>query len=345
MRKFYILLTFILTSLQSFSQSVLFVDDSGDQFSNSEILASTLDSLGTEYYYYDAYGLNQAPLYEEMLEFDVVLWHTSTWGVGLHLWNKDKTINPELVKYLDDPKSKFWLIGNDFMYDKYSLPVVDFTEGDFALDYLGISQYKAQSYANDGNVGVESVVPTNATPINVETLTWSVGNLWYGDAFNVAEAVTPVYSMRGNDTYPLNGEITGHLFPNPDKGTVLVYGFDLSLAENFDMMKENVREVLRYFNGLSNTRKNQSLAVDISVYPNPTNGPLNINITSAYEIDAKVELYNLQHIKIADLSEHVKLSKETWNTSYDMSALPQGYYYVRVSSKNATRIYGFINIK
>lgn len=345
MGKFYIIIFLIVSAFQSYGQRVLFVDDSGDQFSNSQILASTMDSLGIEYYYYDAYGLNQSPLYEEMLDFDVVIWHTSTWGVGLHLWNTDKSENEEVKKYLDNPKSKFWLIGNDFMYDKYGTPVVNFQEGDFAFDYLGINQYKAQSYNNDGDIGLLSVVPTNATPINAETLTWSVGNLWYGDAFNIVDPVIPVYSMRGDDIYPLNGEITGYLYPNPDKGTVLVYGFDLSLAKTFTMMKENVREVLKYFSGFSDTHKNQSLAVNISVYPNPTNGPLNIKINSATDVNAKVELYNLRHEKVADLSGQITLSHEYWNTTYDMSTLPQGYYYVRVTGKNATRIYGFLNIK
>lgn len=338
MRHFLFCLFLLLTWTSLTGQrKVLFVDDSGDQFSNSQYLASTLDSLGVEYYYYDANGLNQSPLAEEMLEFDLVIWHTSTWGVGLHLWNTDKTVNTEVQSYLRDPRARFWLIGNDFLYDRYGTAPVTFQEGDFAYDDLGLAAYKAQSNVDDNGIGLESAVPDETSPVDLNDLEWSVGNLWYADALALRDGGKPVYRMKGQPGYALNDEITAYTYHEEGKAHLLVYGFDLSLAAGFEMMKNNVDQVLQYFWGLADIRKIRELNANIIVSPNPTSGMLNIKYSSQMpQSDLKIELvalngdrYLLDQLSVAgndifiqvDLSEHI----------------PSGVYLLQISVKDAVK--------
>ncbi len=339
MKYFYTILLLISFPLFMEAQkSILFVDDSGDQFMNSQYLASTLDSLGIEYYYYDANGLNESPFAEEMLDFDAVIWHTSTWGVGLHLWNKDKTLNPELVTYLNNPKAKFWLIGNDFMYDKYGIPVADFTEGDFPYDYLGISQYKSQSYEDDGKLGMPKATFMPNSGLSVNDLTWSVGNLWYADGFLLAPSAAPVYIMDGDNNYPLKSDITGCTNITPAKGHVLTYGFDLALAKNFDMMKDNVRAVLNWFDGLATSNKVKSLSINSTIFPNPSNGQFTIQLSSKADIQINIDLLDITGQFISSLDNDINVNSTMSNIMVDVpSNIAGGIYIIRLSSKDSTK--------
>ena len=337
MNKIYFLLAFSFICAPSFGQRILFVDDSGDTFFNSQRLTSVMDSIGLDYYYYDAYGLNQTPFAEEMLEFDMVIWHTSTWGTGLRLWNTNKTENPELVKYLDDPKSRLWLTGNDFMYDKYGTPPVNITSGDFAYDYLGISTYKAQSYLNDGETGLPEAIPHESAPFILNKLTWSVGNLWYADAFELTGTATPLYKMHGSDNYPLNNEITGHINRHPEKGVVVVYGFDLSLAESYEMMKYDVLKITSFLQGVLGTVKNQSLNNDVKVIPNPSAGQVTLNIKAVYDQYADIDVINIQGEVVAHIGKQIHLSEHGWNLSIDLSHLTGGVYLLRITNGNASQ--------
>jgi len=335
----FLLCTFLFLTLSSLTgqQKVLFVDDSGDQFSNSQYLASALDSLGVEYYYYDANGLNQSPLAEEMLEFDLVIWHTSTWGVGLHLWNTDKTVNTEVQNYLRNPNARFWLIGNDFLYDRYGAAPVTFQEGDFAYDYLGLAAYKAQSYVDDNGIGLESAVPDETSPIDLNDLGWSVGNLWYADALALRDEGQPVYRMKGQPGYALNDEITGYAYHEQGKAHVLVYGFDLSLASGFEMMKNNIDQVLRYFRGLADTKKIRELNANVTVFPNPTTGMLNIKYSSQMpQSDLKIELVTLTGDRY--LLDQFSVIGNDLVIQVDLSELiPPGIYLLQISVKDAVK--------
>lgn len=324
-------------------QKVLFVDDSGDQFLNSQYLASTLDSLGYEYYYYDANGLGQSPIAEEMLDFDVVIWHTSTWGAGLHLWNTDNTINPEVVAYLDNPLSKFWLIGNDFMYDKYETPADTFVSGDFPYDYLGIAQYTAQSYIDDNNTGLPRAIPAGSSPVNVQTLTWSVGNLWYADGYELAENASPVYLMNGED-YILDLKITGMTNITSASSHVLTYGFDLSLAENFNMMKQNVETVLNWFDGLAGIKNPGIFRAEVSLSPNPVSDELTISVNSKQDLVIRIDLWNLSGRFIADLGDPAHVNGSYSSTFALPDELAKGIYLCRVSSGEGSQSFKLVKI-
>ena len=324
-------------------QKVLFVDDSGDEFQNSQYLASTLDSLGYEYYYYDAYGLGQSPVAEEMLEFDVVIWHASVWGAGLHLWNKDDNINPEIVAYLDNPKAKLWLIGNDFMYDKYGTPVDTFVNGDFVYDYLGIAQYTVQSYEDDNKTGMPSAKPVVDNPIDLETLTWSVGNLWHADGYELAENALPVYEMSG-ENYILDHKITGLINVTPAASHVLTYGFDLSLADNLDMMKQNVAAVLNWFGGLAGQKQTAKLNADIILSPNPLTSELNIHVSSSQSIDIKLELWDLSGRFISNLGIPFHVNGAYSGSVNLPNDLSNGVYFCRINTNAGSQSFKVVKI-
>jgi hypothetical protein len=226
--------------------SVLVVDDSADEFDNTLYLTSTFDSLGIDYFIHDV-ALSGTPDISILTGFDVVLWHTSTWGLDLLLWENKDEDSQLLKEYLDQPNAKLWLIGNDFMFDRYKSVPTNFESGSFCYDYLGMKSYVAQSYGDDGNAGVPFVTPASDNPIsNLKNISWQFATLWWADQFQIRDEAKPVY-LFGGDNYPLKDGITGYYFPRANGSKVLTFGFDLSLASNFTSMNQTVRSVMEWW--------------------------------------------------------------------------------------------------
>ncbi|MBK7425726.1 MAG: T9SS type A sorting domain-containing protein [Saprospiraceae bacterium] len=75
---------------------------------------------------------------------------------------------------------------------------------------------------------------------------------------------------------------------------------------------------------------NASILKDIEVYPNPTSGELNINLTQYQGRDISIEVYSLQG-KLLKLSEQTEVIASI--QQLDMSGLTPGIYLIRVKSK------------
>ena len=276
---FYLLLLLILAFRAEAQFKIMFVDDSGDTFGNSENLAATLDSLGYDYIYIDAYGNSLGPTADQMSEYDLVIWHTSSWGASLQLWGGGDSTNTELVHYLSQPDANLWLIGLDFVYDRYGPAPVDFPQGDFVFEHLGIARHISQSYADDGNQGVPFVTPADAQPITgLGDINWQFSTLWYADGFELRPEAEPVYHFGGSG-YALEGQVTGVWYHPAGGARVLTYGFDLSLASSLDLIKTNFATVLDWWEGqLSAAPEPAGMASSIRVSPNPFSDRLEIRL-------------------------------------------------------------------
>lgn len=280
MQKLYTLLLFLLLSFSARAQlRIMFIDDSGDSFGNSEYLASTLDSLGYEYIYIDAIGQNYSPTAAEMSDYDLVIWHTSSWGAGLQFWNGTDAVNTGLVEYLSQPNARLWLIGLDYFYDRYGSAPANFVAGDFEYDFLGISKYAVQSYADDGGLGVPLVTPAPGQPIpGLGNIDWQFSTLWYADGFQLRPEAMSVYLFGGNG-YVLNGTPTAVLNHPPGAGTVLAYGFDLSLASSFGLMRNHVSTVLNWWeNQVTPTKSPADESFSVKITPNTFSDQLDIRV-------------------------------------------------------------------
>ncbi|MCC6281296.1 MAG: T9SS type A sorting domain-containing protein [Saprospiraceae bacterium] len=336
MQKLLYLLLFMAVASPSFGQfRVLFVDDSGDAFGNAEYLASALDSLGYESVYIDAIGSATSPTAEQMSEFDLVIWHTSAWGLGLQLWNGTDADNAELIIYLSQPDANLWLIGNDFFYDRYGGAPVTFQTGDFAYEFLGISKYDVQSYVDDGGFGVPLAETAPGQPISGLTdINWQFSTLWYADGFELRPEAAPIY-LFGDNSYSLSGKPTG-VWYHPEGGArVLTYGFDLALANNFDLIKSNVDSVLTWWQGeLSATQSPVFDAQSVQVAPNTFSDHLQVTVTALETAPLTVNIHGIDGRLITQLAngQVVRAGEaKTWQWQAP-AGLPDGLYYCSVRS-------------
>ncbi len=336
----YLLFLMLLASSASAQFKVLFIDDSGDTFGNAEFLASTLDSLGYDYDYVDAIGQNYTPTATDMSGYDLVIWHTSSWGAGLQFWNGTDVLNPELAQYLSQPDANLWLIGLDYFYDRYGAAPSTFQAGDFEYDFLGISKYAVQSYADDGNLGVPFVAPAPGQPIpGLGNIDWQFSTLWYADGFELRPEATPVY-LFGGAGYLLNGTPTGVWYHPTGGARVLSYGFDLSLASDFNLMRTHVGTVLDWWqNELSATKSSAQDLASVTVSPNVFTDQVDIRVKTLVSTPISIQIHDAAGHLIARVSEYEMLpAAEEKIVHWDApKGLPAGFYYCTVRAGQQQR--------
>ncbi len=300
----YFLLAFMLCiSLMTFAQdlSILVVDDSKDDFDNTALITAGLDNGGIGYDLFDTGAELASPTAEFMADYDLVIWHTSTDGVGLYFWNANDEINGELALYLSDG-GNLWVMGNDFLYDRYLTPYA-FAEGEFAYDFLGIQSYDAQTNIDDGGLGVPSVTPSAEQPVTgLADIDWMFATLWYGDAVTGREGSVPIYDMNGDASYPLLGATAGLWY---DNGTskCLSFFFDLALASDQSIIDNTVSSVVTFFSGLiSSTAELETSATALSVFPNPSSDFIHLSFEEFSATAYRYEVVNQlgQIIRTAD---------------------------------------------
>jgi len=331
-----------LSILISFGQkSIIFIEDSADTFGNSRYLATALDSLALDYFYYDT-ETSGIPELEILTAFDLVIWHTSTWGVGLYFWVGSNTEEHLIKKYLDTPNANLWLIGNDFMFEKYNSAPDNFTQGSFPYDYLGITSYKAQSYGDDGGLGVPYLVPTS--PNVIEDLTdirWVFTHLNWADSYEIRETATPIFEF-GDDNYPLKGGITGYFYPRENGSNVMTFGFDLSLCSSKDTMVNTVQKVTNFFFKVSSTNNITTEKQLFKVYPSIITNEVYILTNQNSSKNLSMTLYNTQG-QIAFQSKVDIYEGSVKNISIPES-LPKGIYYCTLSHENIKETHKLIKI-
>ncbi len=324
---------FFVAALNAQSLTVLIVDDSNDDFLNTQFLADAIDSSGYDVTYFDAYGDGLNPDLETLNLFDLVVWHTSGSGVGLYFWDLLDTTNVVLQTYLEQPTANLWLIGNDFMYDRYGSPSVDFVEGDFPYDYLGIATYEAQSYGDDESVGVPFVSPVEDQPIlGIQNLNWIFPTLWWADAFVPRAEATSIYQFDG-DEYPLAGRTTGIYYETSYGSRVLTYGFDLALVDEYDNVKNHMGSVLDWWSGLvATSNKFQLTGTSLSAAPNAFRNQVTLSIRSDETLNATLDIYSFTGQRVARLLDQTPILADvqkdiTWTVP---SYLPAGTYFCRL---------------
>ncbi len=143
------------------SQSAVLVVDDDNKYNNENILTDALDSIGINYTVFDCGDIGgmatNVPGASDLNNKDLVIWFTGDDLNHLAFWNINDEDNPDLINYLNISGKKLWVIGRDWLYDRYGTAADTFSTGDFCYDYLGISSYDVQSYRDDGNVGVSEL--------------------------------------------------------------------------------------------------------------------------------------------------------------------------------------------
>ena len=322
--------------------SVLFVDDTDDNFENAERFHQSVIDAGYTAVYYEAELEGTSPTAEYMDEFDLVIWHTAGDGTGLYFWNTDDTDNEQIMAYLNNG-GKLWVVGLDFLFDRYGSAPVTFSSGDFAYDYLGLESYDVQSQSDDGGLGVPSLTPDESSPVaDLNTLSWEFETLWWVDGVTLREGVAPVYRMSGED-YPLADEICGS-YRIGQGYIVLSYFFDMSVTETEDMRLENVEAAMSFLENINLSNDDlQRYLFDPKVYPNPNNGAFTLELNLPETTSISARLIDSQGREITNiLSERQFLSGKNTIQVKGGVKLKGGVYFVQLISDHHTEAFPVI---
>ncbi len=251
MKKIYNVLA--LTAIMLFAQSaysnlsILLVNDNGYAPERVEVVQTAITDAGYDYTFYDCAADTSSPSLELMSAFDLVIWYTGNDGAGLYFWNGDETDNEAIKEYIDGG-GMMWVQGLDFLYDRYSSTPQTFVEGDFVYDYLGISEYHAQSHLDDG-VFSDGVQQFDAVADNgICTFTpmkWSYETMWYADALVPTANAQAVYQM-GPTGYDLDSYFSG-IYNEKEDGKIFTLSTETARLDTPENAATIFGETLGYF--------------------------------------------------------------------------------------------------
>lgn len=187
---------------------VLLVNDNGYDATRYLEVDTALNNSGYNHDIYNTIVTGDFPDNTTLNLYDAVIWYTGNDGAGLYLWDlsdpNDYKFNAPLIDYIDNG-GLLWVQGLDFLYDVYGGAPDVFTEGLFTYDYLGIQEYHAQSWADDGNTGVEQIeVVADNGIFSITPIQWVYTELHYADALIETPNAYPLYTM-GPTGYTFEG--------------------------------------------------------------------------------------------------------------------------------------------
>lgn len=314
--------------------SVLFVDDSNDNFDNSVVFRDAVTASGFESTLYNVPDSSSGPSVQYMDNFDLVIWHTSSIGNGLELWDGIGEDNENLKGYLDGG-GMLWLVGLDFLFDRYGVPPASFQEGDFVNEYLGVSSYDVQSYGDDDGLGVPAVYPDENTSISgLNNLDWTFATSWWVDGVTPNENAEVVYRM-GDESYIFAEKPCGIYYETEDFKT-LTYFFDLAQVANEDMLGETVLAVLNHFNDFVLALPDSELLLtELSVFPNPAKNNTSLSFSLEKAMLISVEIIDVQGKKIGSVYNEAPLPEGINIVTLDLPEnLNTGIYFLKVNTEN-----------
>ncbi|MCE1169130.1 MAG: T9SS type A sorting domain-containing protein [Sphingobacteriia bacterium] len=317
----------LMTSAQSFS--ILFVNDNRVNSSNTSLMLDNLTTAGYDYTIFDCAVENRTPTAAEMGLYSLVIWYCSSDGVGLQLWNGNDTDNAELMAYLENG-GLLWLMGTDMLYDRYTVPTT-FGQGEFAYDYLGIKEYAAQAYGDDGGLGVPQL-DVQPTPVaTLSPITWMFTTAWWVDGIVGRTTAQPVYKM-GPESYALSQYYSAIRFDSTNTRTVSFF-FDPSIMDSDAHRVELMQQVIGYFMLTIGIDQQPSILSDLTVYPQPASKESGLIIKN-------LPTDNLTTLKLSSVSGQTIISYCTnGESSYRLSTdkLAPGLYLLTASNGKTTK--------
>ena len=312
--------------------TILLVNDNNYGADRYLELDTVLMNLG---YTYDVYNTDVTGTYPDtaLLEnYNMVIWYTGNDGVDLKLWDvsdsTDFKFNAPLINFVNNG-GHVWIQGLDFLYDIVGGAPDTFTPGQFIYDYMGIEEYHAQSYADDGGLGLSEMdaVPNNGictlTPVQ-----WVYATLWYADALQPAPGVHTVYSMGPSD-YVFSNYFTG-IDTWVNTGSVMTFTIETARIDTRANTEELFREVIEFYRTTTGVDELAGANNSFTVYPNPATDYLMVKPQFNKTSEADFELYNLQGIKV--LQQHASFSGEGFKIN--TASLARGLYLYKITSEN-----------
>ena len=313
--------------------NILLVNDNDNGADRYLVLDTTLLNLGYNYDIYNTIETGDYPDLTTLSEYSLVIWYTGNDGVDLYLWDISDTsnykFNEPLVDYIDNG-GQVWLQGLDFLYDIVGSAPDSFEDGQFIYNYMGVEEYVAQSYADDGGEGLQQmdVVPDNGI-CTITPIEWTYATLWFADAIAVSEGTNTIYNMGPADYvfadyYTAFNKWIGN-------GCVMTFTVETARIDTRANTEELFYQVIEYFKLTTGTDETLvSENMEIVVYPNPTTGNIVLHNSGNSEIgNGLFELYDINGRKI--LSKNVDFATDI---EISLSSIQRGFYIYSITSGN-----------
>jgi len=343
MKQFLLLIAFALTiGVTNAQYSVLLVNDNAKYETEYVTIDTALAHVGSIYSVFDIDAV--APTYDEMKDYDMVIWYTGSDGLDLFLWDvsdsSDVKFNSALMEYIDSA-GVVWLDGFDYFYDIYGSAPEDFAAGTFIHDVMGVEKYFAQSHADDtlGSYnGCEMMLKTANNTINtLDTIQWKWGSAFFADALNITSEATALYEMGPADydfagkvsaLYRYNVITTNFRMATIGDGTQkvqadldLLVGSMVAAAENGSFPAPPPVGIKNYI----------EINSSVSIYPNPATDNVTISFTATNKL-AEVKLYDITGKQLLNKTVDANVGSYKMN----LSELNRGIYFVQVTIGNTT---------
>ncbi len=317
---------FLITGLMT-GQKILFVDDNDFILNNSDTLVSDIKATG---YKAEVYNIEKkggiAPSEKMLLEYDIVIWYSSTDGVLLNFW--DSNTLSSIKKYIDSGKL-FWVVGLDLLFAKYGVPPIQFNETEFPYDYLGVEKYKVQSYGNDGQKGCPEMIKSAvALSSYAPIVKWTFPTLWWADACDITQSSIPIYTM-GPSSYELAGGISMYYY-QMDKRRVLCTYFDPALIDTYKNRVLFLKTTFDFLNILTNSKEILS-KFTVKISPNPAVNSVNV-----------ISDEGISKIKIISINGQTLKTFDVFNlneSKIDVSELNEGLYLLESTNQKGKLTY------
>lgn len=328
MKKTITLFFFLLAVMVSSAQmNVLFVNDNGVYPPNTETVLSTLNQTGHSITVFDAVAENRSPELLEMQPYDLVVWYCGGDGVGRWFWNGTDSDNLQLKLYLEQG-GRLWVMGTDLMYDRFGTPWI-FQAGDFAFDFLGVAEYHAQSYGDDGSLGVPQLdLAPGIDWLTLNPISWIYTTLWWVDAMVAAEGSGQVY-MMGPQDYVLSN-YTSAIYKDNGSFQTLSFFFDPSLMDNEAHRLQLFNEVTTHFNNLVGDPEIIESTDQLIVFPNPASSF--VEISRSKNEKNSILLLNTNGSIIRELSPADEASSVV---KLNLDGIAGGLYLIKSGTRSA----------
>ena len=262
---FLLIFSLSINSLLAQDLSILLVHDSYD-LTRVDSIKKAIIVAGYEYDLFDAADHKKSPSADLLCDYELVIWYTGNDYVGTYFWDGNDSDNEAVKNYLDNG-GMLWLLGFNVLRDRYSSTPVNFSEGDFAYNYLGISKYALRTpNSDDVTVGLPEINVIQNSICQTSPIKWSFssGTMWGADAIEPTNNAQAVYQM-GTSGHNLSSYYAG-IYNETSNFKTLTFTFEMARLKNLasQYRKPLFSEVLNYFNQFANAEEIRVSDITIS---------------------------------------------------------------------------------
>lgn len=202
----------------------------------------------------------------------------------------------------------------------------------FQIKVKGLNVCGEGEYSEAYDVNIIDIAATPARPEGVDSVNLNKIDQTEFTIAEVSGADSYAWSMTPEDAGTLTGTgLTGTaVWSKSYKGVVSI------IAKSVNTCGESVASEPKEVTLYAPVGMNENNSMGIEVFPNPTSGKFNLDITSGFVTKININIYNVLG-NIVYTENNVQLNGNLHKT-IDISTLPKGIYHLKVEGENSSVI-------